>query len=528
MAEIYKPKPNPWFIAVAASLATIMEVLDTSIANVALPHIAGSLGASETEATWVITSYLVANAIVLPIGAYLGSIVGRKRFYMVCVMIFGLSSLFCGLAPSLPLLLFFRVVQGLGGGGLQPSSQSILVDAFPQEQRGQAIAVYGIAAVTAPIIGPTLGGWITDSFSWRWCFLINIPIAVISLMLTNLLVEDPPAIKQAVSEAKKGGFKIDFTGFLLIALTFGCLEVVLDKGQEDDWFSSYFITSFSVIAVVAFIALIGWELWQIHKQYRPILDLRVFAHRNFCMALAMMFALGFMMYACTVLLPQLLQTLMGYTAGLAGMAMSAGGLATLICMPIAAYLVGKIDGRYVIVSGLLCLVFSLHHMMALDLQMSFSYAALLRFYQSVGLSPIFVALNVFAYVGVEEGKSSDIAGLMNLAKNLGGSCGTSFFATMLARHSQIHQQFLVKHVSNGAAPWDRKYQALTHQAFVHMPSRIDAQHHALARFYQIVHQQAALLSYLDIIQSLIVIITCTIPLVLLMKKPPKAMQAGVH
>jgi DHA2 family multidrug resistance protein len=528
MAEIYKPKQNPWFIAVAASLATIMEVLDTSIANVALPHIAGSLGASETEATWVITSYLVANAIVLPIGAYLGSIVGRKRFYMICVMIFGLSSLFCGLAPSLPLLLFFRVVQGLGGGGLQPSSQSILVDAFPQEQRGQAIAVYGIAAVTAPIIGPTLGGWITDSFSWRWCFFINIPIAVISLMLTNLLVEDPPAIKQAVSEAKKGGVKIDFTGFLLIALTFGCLEVVLDKGQEDDWFSSHFITSFSVIAVVAFIGLIGWELWQIHKQHRPILDLRVFAHQNFCMAFALMFALGFMMYACTVLLPQLLQTLMGYTAGLAGMAMSAGGLATLICMPIAAYLVGKIDGRYVIISGLLCLVFSLYHMTALNLQMSFSYVALLRFYQSLGLSPIFVTLNVFAYVGVEEGKSSDIAGLMNLAKNLGGSCGTSFFATMLARHSQIHQQFLVKHVYNGAAPWDRKYQALTHQAFVHMPSRIDAQHHALARFYQIVHQQAALLSYLDIIQSLIVIITCTIPLVLLMKKSPKAVQAGAH
>ena len=312
----YKPKHNPWLIAVTVTLATIMEVLDTSIVNVALPHIAGSLGASQDESTWVISCYLISNAIVLPAGAYLGSIVGRKRFYMTCVVIFALSSLLCGLAPSLPLLLLFRILQGLGGGGLQPSEQSILADTFPKEKLGQAFAVYGLAVITAPIIGPTIGGWITDNYDWRWIFFINIPISILSLTLTHYLVEDTPHIKSEVAEARKGGFQLDTIGFGLVALTFGCIEVVLDKGQEDDWFSSHFISFFAIVSLVSLVCLIIWELGQTRRGHRAILDLRLFANKNFSVGFLMMFVLGFALYATTVALPQLLQTLMGYTAEL--------------------------------------------------------------------------------------------------------------------------------------------------------------------------------------------------------------------
>ena len=361
----YKTKHNPWIIAVTVTLATIMEVLDTSIANVALPHIAGSLGASQDESTWVITSYLVANAIVLPVGAYLGTIIGRKRFYMTCVAIFGVSSFLCGLAPSLPLLLFFRVIQGLGGGGLQPSEQSILADTFPPEKRGQAFAVYGLAVITAPIIGPTLGGWITDNYDWRWIFFINIPVAILSLFLTNRLVEDTPAIKEEVKAARSGGFKLDYIGFGLIALTFGSLEVALDKGQEDDWFSSHFIVSVLALTVIGLVCLLIWELRQAKAGSRPILDLRLFARRNFSVSFLMMFVLGFTLYATTVLLPQLLQSLMGYTAESAGLAMSSGGLATIICMPVVGILISRVDGRYLIMFGFAAIALALYHMTSL-------------------------------------------------------------------------------------------------------------------------------------------------------------------
>ena len=526
--DAYKPKHNPWIIAITVTLATIMEVLDTSIANVALPHIAGSLGASQDESTWVITSYLVANAIVLPVGAYLGSIIGRKRFYMTCVAIFGVSSLLCGLAPSLPFLLFFRVIQGLGGGGLQPSEQSILADTFPQEKRGQAFAVYGIAVITAPIIGPTLGGWITDNYDWRWIFFINIPIAILSLFLTHRLVEDTPQIKKEVEETRKGGFKLDLVGFFLIAITFGSLEVVLDKGQEKDWFSSNFVVGFMIVTVVGLISTIGWELWQARKKARPILDLKLFAGKNFPVAFVMMFVLGFALYATTVLLPQLLQSLMGYTAELAGMAMSAGGLATIICMPIAGFLISKMDGRILIMFGFASISLALFHMTGLDLQMTFGHAASLRFLQSIGLAFLFVPINTLAYIGVGPGKNNDVSGLVNLARNIGGSCGTSFFTTMLARRAQAHQQYLVKHIQNGSTAWTNRYQALTRQALGGTPSVSDAQHHALAQFYRTIQTQAGVLSYLDVLQMLSLICAVMIPLALLMKKPPKGMQASAH
>jgi MFS transporter, DHA2 family, multidrug resistance protein len=526
--DFYKPKHNPWLIAITVTLATIMEVLDTSIVNVALPHIAGSLGSSQNEATWIITCYLISNAIVLPAGAYLGTIVGRKRFYMTCVVIFGISSLLCGLAPSLPLLLFFRILQGLGGGGLQPSEQSILADTFPPAKLGQAFAVYGLAVITAPIIGPTLGGWITDRYNWRWIFFINIPLAILSLTLTQQLVEDTPHIKKEVEEARRSGFKLDTIGFGLVALTFGCLEVVLDKGQEKDWFSSHLIVAFTVAAILGMICLIAWELWQPRRGHRPVLDLRLFGLRNFSVAFLMMFVLGFALYATTVALPQLLQTLMGYTAELSGLAMSSGGLATIICMPIVGILIAKIDGRFLIMFGFTALAIALYHMTSLDLLMSFGYTASLRFEQSIGLAFLFVPINTMAYIGVPRGKNNDVSGLTNLARNVGGSCGTAFYTTMLARRQQVHQQYLIKHISNGNLAWMNRYQALTRQALGKSPSMHDAQHHALAQFYRIVQAQAGVLSYIDILQMLAIFAACMIPLALLMKRPPRGVHAAAH
>jgi len=528
MEEVYKPKHNPWIIAVTVTLATIMEVLDTSIANVALPHIAGSLGVSPDESTWVLTSYLVANAIVLPIGAYIGGIVGRKKFYMTCVAIFGVSSLLCGLAPSLPLLLLFRVIQGFGGGGLQPSEQSILADTFPPAKRGQAFAVYGLAVITAPIVGPTLGGWITDNYNWRWIFFINIPVAILSLFLTHRLVEDTLKIKKEVEEAKRGGFRLDLIGFGLIALTFGSLEVVLDKGQEDDWFGSNFIVIFTTFAVIGLIALIIWELREAQRKNRPILDLKLFASRNFCVSFLMMFVLGFTLYATTVLLPQLLQTLMGYTAELSGFAMSSGGLATIICMPIVGVLIAKLDGRYLILFGFTSMALALYYMMSLDLQMSLAYAAKLRFLQSIGLAFLFVPINTLIYVGVPPGKNNDVSGLSNLARNIGGSAGTSFFTTMLARHQQTHQQYLAEHVNGGSTAYLQHAGLLTRHLLTSSAALSDAQTKALLMIYRSVQAQASVLSYIDILQSLSIICACMVPLVFLLRKPPRGASAAVH
>ena len=417
-------------------------------------------------------------------------------------------------------------MQGLGGGGLQPSEQSILADTFPPAKLGQAFAVYGLAVVTAPIIGPTLGGWITDRYDWRWIFFINIPIAILSLILTQRLVEDTPQIKKEVQEAKRTGFKLDTIGFGLVALTFGCLEVVLDKGQEKDWFSSQLIVTFTIVAVVGLICLIACELWQARRSHRPILDLRLFTNKNFTVAFLMMFALGFALYATTVLLPLLLQTLMGYTAELSGLAMSAGGLATIICMPMVGFLIAKVDGRYLIMFGFAALGTALYHMTSLDLQMSFGYVAWLRFYQCLGLAFLFIRINTLSCIGVGSGKNNDVSGLVNLARNVGGSCGTAFYTTMLARRQQVHQQYLVRHVLSGSARWMSRYQAMTQQALGNTSSLYDAQHHALAQLYQVLQQQAGVLSYLDILQMLAIFAVCMVPLALLMKKPPKGMHAA--
>src|SRR5215813_13608749 len=376
--DVWKPKYNPWLIAVVVALGAFMEVLDTSIANVALPYMAGSLAASNDQSTWVLTSYLVSNAIVLPISGWLAVRFGRKRFFMGCLTVFTVSSLLCGLAPSLGFLLLFRVLQGAGGGGLQPMAQAILADTFPPEKRGLAFALYGITAVMAPTVGPTLGGWITFSYSWRWIFFINVPVGIMTWLLVRRFVEDPPYLQRL----KGAGVKLDYMGIALLTVGIGALQILLDKGQEDDWFGSNFITTLGIVSTVSLISLVVWEWFQ----KAPIIDVRMFKDFNFAGSSLMMFMLGILLFSSLVLMPQFLETLLGYTSELAGFALSAGGAVLLIEMPIVGQLTTKIQGRYLIAMGWLALAAGMYYSTKrIDLQLSFRAATLLRIEQVIGL-----------------------------------------------------------------------------------------------------------------------------------------------
>ena len=527
MPEAWKPKHNPWAIALTVTLATFMEVLDTSIANVALPHIAGSLAASQTEATWIISSYLVSNAVILPISGYLATLIGRKRFYMTCVAMFGISSFLCGIAPTLPLLLFFRVLQGLGGGGLATSEQAILADTFEPAKRGQAFALYGLAVVTAPAVGPLVGGWITDNYTWRWIFFINVPVALLSMFLTNRVVEDPPYLQAEVKKARSGLIKIDYTGFALTALAFGSLEVVLDKGQEDDWLGSTFIVTFIVLCVVGLISLIAWELWQVRRGQKPIIDLRLYQNRTFTLSFCMMFVLGVALYGTTVLIPQLLQTLMGYTATSAGMTLSLGGLATIMCMPVVGILIGKVDPRYLLAFGFTITAIALFHMTHISLEMSAAYAARLRFFQACGLGFLFIPINTLAYTGVPMERNNEVAGLTNLARNIGGSVGTALVTTLLARDSQRHQTYLGAHITGSEAAYRNSIEGMQHRLTAGGFAPAQSNTAAMQQLYRQLGLQANLLSYIDIISFFAFAALCMVPLVFFMKKA-KGGQAAMH
>ncbi|MBS1867122.1 MAG: DHA2 family efflux MFS transporter permease subunit, partial [Acidobacteria bacterium] len=419
---------NPWVIAVVVTLATFMEVLDTSIANVALPHISGSLSAGADESTWVLTSYLVSNAIVLPLSGWLSSLVGRKRFYMMCVALFTVSSFLCGLAPSLGVLVLFRILQGAGGGGLQPSEQAILNDTFSLEKRGMAFAVYGIAVVVAPTIGPWLGGWITDNFSWRWIFYINIPVGIISLLLTSLLISDPPYMKKE-KERIKSSFRVDYIGIGLISLGLGAMQIVLDKGQREDWLSSGFIQMFVVLMLVGIIAAIFWEL----KQEHPVVDLRMLKNRNFAIATTAMFFLGFVLYSSTVLIPQMLQQLLGYSAEMAGLALSPGGAVIMLMMPVVGFLVSRVDTKILISFGCIVCSLSLFVMAGWNLQLDYRHAVYGRMLQSLGLAFLFIPINVSAFAYVPKEKTNMGTGIINLARNVGASVGIATVTTVLER-----------------------------------------------------------------------------------------------
>ncbi|HET6933905.1 MAG TPA: DHA2 family efflux MFS transporter permease subunit [Candidatus Angelobacter sp.] len=433
----WQPRFNPWLIAVVVALGAFMEVLDTSIANVALPYMAGSLAASNEQSTWVLTSYLVSNAIILPISGWLAGTLGRKRFFMGCLGMFTISSLLCGLAPSLGLLLLFRVLQGAGGGGLQPMAQAILADTFPPHQRGLAFALYGITAVMAPTIGPTLGGWITFNYSWRWIFFINLPVGIVTWFLVRRVVEDPPYLERL----RRAGVKLDYIGIALLILGVGALQVLLDKGQEDDWFGSPFITTLIVVATVCLISLVVWEWFE----KAPIIDVRMFKSFNFASASLMMFTLGILLFSSLVLMPQFLQTLLGYTSELAGFALSAGGMVLLVEMPIVGQLTTRVQARRLIAFGWLALsVAMFYSTRRIDLQISFSAATWLRIAQVVGLGFLFVPITLVAYIGISPEKNNAVAGIINFMRNMGSSVGTSLVTTLIARRSQFHQLRLVE------------------------------------------------------------------------------------
>jgi MFS transporter, DHA2 family, multidrug resistance protein len=519
-AEEWRPAVNPWVIALAVTLATFMEVLDTSIANVALPHIAGSLSAGQDESTWVLTSYLVSNAIVLPLSGWLSSIVGRKRFYMGCVFLFTVSSFLCGIAPNLPALIVFRILQGAGGGGLQPSEQAILADTFPPAKRGMAFAVYGVAVVMAPAIGPTLGGWITDNYTWRWIFFVNIPVGIFSLLLTSRLIQDPPYLKRR----KLGETKIDYVGLGFVALGLGCLQIVLDKGQRDDWFESHFILVLAIISATSLLFVIWWE-WR-HKD--PIIDLHLFRERTFAVSNLLMFMLGFALLGSTLLLPLFLQTLMGYTAELSGMALSPGGFAIMVIMPFVGWMLSRYDARYLILFGLSVLSLSLFHMTSFNLDIDFKTAVLARVFQASGLAFLFVPINTAAYVYLPREKNNAASGLMNLARNIGGSVGISLVTTMLDRRTQKHLTDLNSHFNSANAQFQGAVRGIAATLMAHGTPAPDAQRQAVGVVQNIVQRQATMLAYIDNFYILGVAILAMVPMVFLMKKTRSTGGMAVH
>jgi len=438
----WRPKYNPWLVAVIVAMAAFMEVLDTSIANVALPHIAGSMGASLDQGTWVLTTYLVANAIVLPITGWITSVIGRKRFFIICIALFTASSVFCGMAPSLPMLLLARVLQGAAGGGMQPMSQSIMADSFPPRLRGMAFALYGITVVVAPALGPTLGGWITDNYSWRWIFLINLPIGLLAMGLVYLFVEDPPFLRRF----KPGEMHLDTVGLAFLVVGVGALQIFLDKGQEDDWFGSRFISTLVVVSLVCLVSLVIWE-WR-HKQ--PLVDVRLFRYINFTGASTMMFMAGAVAFSSTILMPQFLQALMGYTAENAGVIVSIGAALVLVTMPIVGLLTSYVPVKYLVAVGWFISAAGLYFSTRLlSLEISFGGAAVIMMVQFAPLAFIFVPAAMASFMGVPQGRSDSVTGLTNFMRNIGSSVGAAIVQTVIARRQQFHLARLSDHLALG-------------------------------------------------------------------------------
>ncbi|ALM86552.1 DHA2 family efflux MFS transporter permease subunit [Bordetella sp. N] len=493
---------NPWLIAVIVSIATFMEVLDTTIANVALRHIAGGLGASLDQSTYITTSYLVANAIILPISGWLANVIGRKRFYMICVILFTVSSVACGFATSLEMMIFFRVLQGFGGGGLAPVEQSIFADTFPPEKRAMAFALYGFTVVAAPAIGPMLGGWITENYSWHWVFLINLPVGVLSLVLTGMFVSDSKLVKEERRALLAKGLRIDYLGFALVAAGFGSLQIVLDKFEREDGFSSNFICTFAAIAVVALVSLVIRELTTPH----PIVNLRLFKSRAFAVSCSVMFAFGFIINSSTQILPQFTQELLNYDATNAGLTLGLGGAVLLLIMPIAGAVTGRVfQPKWLVMMSLAGTGVALLHTSGLNLNVGFSDVSMARLYQVIWLPFLFIPLSTVQFIGIPPKENNNASALINMMRNVGGSFGVSLVTTQLAWREQFHHARLVEHIT-------------PYNGFVG----------SLGSIAQRVTQQASVMSYLDVFIILGVIALALCPLCLLLPKLPKGAQVNAH
>jgi MFS transporter, DHA2 family, multidrug resistance protein len=516
----WRPRVNPWIIAATVAMAAFMEVLDTSIANVALPHIAGSLGASEDQSTWVLTAYLVANAIVLPMGGWASSVIGRKKFFMTCIVIFTISSFLCGIASSLGLLLLFRVLQGAGGGGLQPMAQAIMADSFEPSKRGMAFALYGIVAVLAPSIGPALGGWITDNYSWHWIFYINIPVGILAFFLTSRLVDDPPFAKSD----RKNLYKLDYVGLGLLVVAMGALQIGLDKGEENDWFGSNFIRVCGVAFAISFAALMIWEWYK----KDPLIDIRLFKFKNFAVCCFLMLLTGGFLNATTVLQPQFLQQTLGYTATNAGFSLTLGGISLLLMVGIAGQMVGRFPARNVIILGFALFTFGYYISAThLNVGISFNAAQLLRVAQVVGIPFVFIAVTTAAYFGIPSEKNNQVSGLINFSRNIGGSILISLTNAIVTESGLWHQNQMRKYLTPTDPYFHNRVNALK-DVFTTSAGKGNAEALAQGQIYNQLNQQATTLAYVDVFWILCAAAIVMIGLTFLLdKNDPKAHKGHV-
>jgi DHA2 family multidrug resistance protein len=515
---------NPYLIAFVVSIATFMEVLDTTIANVALRYIAGGLAVGIDESTYVITSYLVSNAIVLSISGWLSTVIGRKRFYMICVATFTLASLLCGLAWSLQSLVLFRILQGLGGGGMATSEQAILADSFPPNKRGQAFAIYGIAVVVAPVVGPTLGGWISDTYTWHWVFLINVPMGLISLFLVGMLVNEPSGAEEDRRKLLSKGLRVDYIGFALVAIGLGSLEFVLDEGQRNDWFGSSMIVAFAAAAAFCLIGLVIWEL--ICED--PIIDIRLLGQRQFGACFLAMLGTGAIVIATTQILPQLLQTELNYTAMLAGLVLSPGGLVTMVMMPITGRLIGLVQPKYLIAAGAAIAALSMWHLTGITGDISYGYAVTSRIYLAIGLPLLFLPITTASYDGIPPDKTNQASALINVARNLGGSMGVALVQTILAQRQQFHQSRLVEHIAPSDVGYQQTLDAVTRFFQQQGSNASDAAGQATAWIGQTLQRQIDLLAYIDAFWSLAVIGAIMVPVALSLRRIDLGAPAKGH
>jgi DHA2 family multidrug resistance protein len=516
-AQEWRPRHNPYLIAIAVMAATFMEVLDTSVANVALPHIAGNLSATPEESTWVLTSYLVSNAIVLPITGWLGNRFGRKKILISCIGLFTAASMLCGIAPSLPILIVARILQGIGGGAMLPISQAILLESFPPQKRGQAMALFAMGVVVAPILGPTLGGWITDNYSWRWIFYINLPVGLFAMIMAEALVEDPPYLKRNRTDA------VDFLGFTLLALGLGLLQLILDKGQEEDWFSSSWITWSAIISGIAIVAFVIRELRTKH----PIVDLRILGNRNFTVGILLMTMMGGVLYGTTAALPIFLQTMMGYTALQTGFALSPRGIGAFITTMIIGRVVGKVRNRYLLITGFALLTTSSFWLANINLQISLRNVVWPSVLNGVAISFIFVPLTTATMGHLRQDQIGNGTGLFNLMRNIGGSVGIAFVATIIARDAQVHQAMMVSHLT----PFDPAYRqavAGIKAGLSHYSGNATAGVQALQIVYNELLQQARLWAFVDNFRIFGVACACCIPLIFLFKKTEHTVKVSAH
>jgi MFS transporter, DHA2 family, multidrug resistance protein len=506
---------NAWLITVAVMAGTFMVVLDTTVVNVSLPHIAGSLSATIDESTWALTSYLAANAVVLPITGWLANFFGRRRLLLAAVTTFTAASFLCGLAPSLPVLIFFRIVQGATGGVMQPLSQSIMLEAFPPHERGQAMAVWGMGIVAAPIFGPVLGGWLTDSYSWRWIFYINIPVGVLSVVLMRAFIHDPPYIR-------RGSARVDGWGIGLLAVGVGALQIALDKGQEDDWFSSRLITVLLVVAAVGLVAFVAREL--IIRD--PVVDLRVFRLRTYAAGVLLISLMGFVMYGALVMGPELFQTLLGYSPLRAGLVMSPRGIGTVLVMPLVGVLIARTDPRGLLAAGLLIGAGSLFWFSHLDLEAGFANIVWMQLLQGIGFGLLFVPLTTVTMDPIPKERMGNATSLFNLLRNIGGGFGIATVETILARAQQVHTNVLGAHVDAYSPQSRAMLGGLAGRMAAAGADATTAANRALGEVFGLVERHAKMLSFVDTYRFLGLIFLVITPLVLLMKRPAASPRPG--